>query len=67
VEVGGGPRPPFTWTPACHMTSIMVFPEAGASRRGWGTTPARGRDLPAPCQLSPSLRSGSGSAKGDMI
>jgi hypothetical protein len=29
IQVGPGTRPAFAWTPACGMSSIMVFPAAG--------------------------------------
>lgn len=29
VSVSAGPRPTFTWAPACGMTSVQVFPSAG--------------------------------------
>jgi hypothetical protein len=29
IHVSAGMQPAFTWTPACGMTSIMVFPAAG--------------------------------------
>jgi hypothetical protein len=29
VHASAGTRPAFSWTPACGMTSIMVFPAAG--------------------------------------
>jgi hypothetical protein len=35
VHVSAGPRPAFTWTPACGMTSITVFSAAGPPPAAW--------------------------------
>lgn len=35
VEVGSGPAPLITWTPACGMASLEILPVTGSPTSGW--------------------------------